>query len=275
MNPTIQELKAKIGSVRAGITKKHSLQKKREELENFFEDSKQKAEKMLLKAHQNQLEEHYSKAKEYEELSKQLLQKLTQVDKEIDLWEEAEEDDITHLQNQLVVAILNDNPLQKETFALLQANQKNWELIRNNNEHVLTLLANLEHLIATIQTTRNRIKRQGLLSYIFGSSPNLMVSKCLQGIATLLAEEKNALIAIQKNMPDKEMKDAVHELHSYALEFEKECQKRWSYRKLDKLIETHSIKIQGFKARFEQFQLFVTAQNKKIENEFQEWLSKF
>lgn len=283
MNPNaseldIQKIKLKIKELKEGIARRNALQKKREELEKFLLETQLKAHHTLLKAHQRQAEDElklYSKAHEYDELGKELLHKLTLVDKEIDKWEDIDETAIYKLQTELAACILKHNPDQQKELDDLKNVQHKWALIQQQNNRLLALLSNLEHLITTIQITRKRIKRQGILSYIFGSSPTQMIAQCLQGIITVLNDEKATIAAIQENSPTKEMKDALSELADYSNELAKDCQMRWSYRHLDKLIEKNFMKIQDLKSKFEIFQVLIEAELEKSEQELQKWLSQY
>lgn len=275
MNPSIQEIKTKILKLKAGLAKKRTLQKKREELEVFLADAQRNSEQALLKAHQKEIAELHKKAKDYEILSKELFHKLTLLDREIDLWEEAEEEDVEHLQNELANAILKTHPDQKEIFDAFKNNQRKWQTLETQNKRIQMLLTNLEHLIDTIHEARKRVKRQGLFSYIFGSSPNLMIAKCMQGILTVLAEEKKAVLASNHDFKDTEMQKTMQELYEYTLDLEKDCQKRWGYKQLDQVIEKNYLKIQEFKTRFNQIQNKLTNRSEEINKELQDWLYRF
>lgn len=274
----IQKIKLKINELKEGISRRNSLQKKREELENFLLETQLKSHHTLLKAHQRQAEDAiklYNKAKEYDELCKELLLKLTLVDKEIDKWEDIDETDIFKLQTELAACILKHNPHQQNELEALKSVQYKWTILQQQNNRLLALLSNLEHLITTIQITRKRIKRQGILSYIFGSSPTQMIAQCLHGITTVLNEEQTTIKEIRDTSINQEMKDAAAELADYSTDLLKDCQTRWSYRHLDKLIEKNFLKIQDLKIKFEIFQTSIDTELEKAEQDLQRWLSQY
>lgn len=274
MNPeTPNELKFKIKKLKDGIAKRNSLHAKREELEGFLSDTQNKTQNTLLKAYQTNDEMHYSKARDYEKLGQELLEKLRLLDKEIDKWELIEEEDASWLEQKLISSLLEQHPREKQFIDSFNEKKSKWLYLQRNTDRLLALLANLEHLMSTLQITRTRIKRQGIFSYIFGTSPNMMITQCLQGISKVLLEDKNTIANFQKDHSS--IREALTELAQYTDELEKECQKRWGYRQLDVFIEKNLLKATSLKSQFEKFHIEIEDELGKLEKELQNWLSQF
>lgn len=277
----IQEIKIKIKEIKEGIAKRNALAKKREELENILLETQIKSQHSLLKAHQKKQQDtelaskYYSQANEYEKMSQDLLKKLSLVDKEIDKWEEAEEEDILQLQNALIHIILKRYPDQNEIIEVIKQKEKENKELNEKINGLIESLANIEHLITTIVITRKRIKNQGILSYIFGSSPNLMIAQCLQGIQAIVNEEQKTIAEIRPQHSNSNLNALLDELQIYAENLFKDCEKRWNYRHLDTLIEKNFLKAQEFKEKLESHQLHLLEDITKNSKELEDWLEKF
>ncbi|KAF3362799.1 hypothetical protein PHSC3_000658 [Chlamydiales bacterium STE3] len=277
----IQELKDKITNIKNGLEKQEMLRKKRSELENILLENQVKGQYALLRAHQAEFRalgaavQLFEKANDHEALGKELIQRLRCIDKEMDSWEELDEKDLGQLQTFLAESILKSNPSQKEYFESLKSKQFQWKKIKQQNDQLIELLGNIEHLLLNLQLARARIRKQGILSYIFGANPNMIVAQCLKGISEILQKEKPTILTGKKDFSDVALPSLINELSIYTEELEQACQKKWDFKRLDVLLEKNFSKIQHFKDHFEKCREEILSRLNNLEEELESWLSLF
>ncbi|MGK5593783.1 MAG: hypothetical protein ACSNEK_00295 [Parachlamydiaceae bacterium] len=275
---SLQEARQKRQEIKKGLASREQCLNKRSELECFLLETQLKAHQTLLKAHQLELDQPHSahelfnKAKEYENLEKVLLQQIHSLDRELDRWEETEETDIQQLDELIISLLMKENPSLKEVYEKLKSQQASLQRRRIKAEKLLELLKHIEHLLANIQLARNRIKRQGLLSYIFGANPNLIVTQCLQGMITIIKNGKEIIEESKSLSTEPEVIDSHTSLYLYLLELEEQCRKRWSYRHLDTITEGYSLKIRNVISFFKTYQRHLQMESKEVAEEIEKWM---
>lgn len=198
----MQRLKNELDHAKKAFIKWNSLIKKREELEYQIE-------KMQLGSKGNQ------------ELAL-LKKRLIELDTLLDHLEEHSPEKIEDLENQLIDSILSLYPQERIEYENLLQALSDSTLQLEKLRLIQKSLNNINLLLQKALEARHRVRRRGILSYIFGANPNQVISQHLHAI------DKD----IEFILPELDS-HSHQDLSVFLIELQKECKQRWGFRKID------------------------------------------
>lgn len=197
-----QRLKEEFDHAKKAFIKWNSLIQKREELECQIE-------KMQL-GHNSKQELPFLK------------KRLRELDTLLDHLEEHSPEKIENLENQLVDHILSQHPELHVEYEGLQEALTHINMQLENLALIHKSLNNVKELLQRALEARQRVRRRGILSYIFGANPNQVISQHLHAI-----DEQIAHILPELNS------DSHRDFSVFLIELQKECKQRWGFHKID------------------------------------------
>lgn len=167
---------------------------------------------------------------------KHLKSKKIELDHLIDRVEAEADHPIELLQQQLLESLFSLYPEQSFTLKKMKQEKahhlEELQQIQDFKKLLVTIKDHLEEIIAI----RQRIQRLGLLSYIFGASPNVMIAQNLESIHKLIPQ------AI--SYPLLKKLDLYIESLQTLENLSSECLTRWNYRKIDTCFTEYKNKIE-------------------------------
>lgn len=253
-----------------------SLIDKRDILEIKVRDLEGEIESLTLKAHQKHATHPKSAAQLMTEIEskkallKNLKDKKRELDDLLDNLELITEDTIAELENRLMDEILKQNPGQRQALDEIQRGIKNVEAKQKALETTCQVYEKLEEHIRQVLDTRQDIKRRGILSYIFGPSPNWIISKQLQSAEALIS---SVLPKLQELSSSAASDEALLQGYKESLEFleklREDCTKRWGFAHLDVVIasamSTLQSQLNSFKEHRKRMQNIAESYRTKLE----------
>lgn len=221
-NPTLSHLRYELQKAEAALINSIDLFKKREELE-IFEIELQK------KINEENAKQFPSKhVNEADEKSLKLLKKKKQeIDRSLDSIGEDIHEQIEAQRAELLTAIFQSYPDQKLYYTKMLDDLETVDQDLQKLSAANILCANLETSLLQIVTIRQEIRRKGILSYIFGTNPNVAITQHLKFIE----------LEIKETMPSFEQHEAFKELTSYLISLHEQSKTRWGFRKIDAMVE--------------------------------------
>jgi len=201
-------LKKEINFVKRGILKWNSLIEKREELE------------LQIDLLQPELLSHPLQPMLMEK-SRQLKKHLRELDALLDHLEEFSPQKVIVLENELISRILQLNPHLTLEFEKIAKGIYKSEEQHEQLRETYTVMIHLQSLLKEALKARQRVKQKGILSYIFGTNPNQVISQHLHAVSE----------QIDYILP--KIKDGHQELTSFLEELHLEAEQRWGFRKID------------------------------------------
>jgi len=231
-------------------------------LKRQFSDSKRlKEEEMRLSALRTQLEKEMLALKQeiqgshYQsgeiESKKSLVaacrQKMLEIDHLLDDLEEWTEEKTGEVQEELISLILKIHPEEKDVYQDLSS-KLNFNLATKHRiDLVIRHLELITNALEMIKVKRMEVKRRGVLSYVLGPNPNVVIGKNLKNVC----DEAQTCVELdpQEEGLKKELQDLI--VH---------CQGRWGFQTIDKVLSP-------FKERLEQYLSELQDHEKKLQDE--------
>ena len=245
----IQKLKKELNYAKLALDKWNSLIKKREKLENEIEkmqvgDERHQGDPLLI-----------------QQLS-YLKKRLRELDTLLDQLEEHSPERIENLENQLIASILSCQPEQRVEYEKLQYELEQIRLKINSIKLINKDLSNIKQLLKGTLDARQRIKRQGILSYIFGANPNQIISQHLQAID----EQTKFLLSSLKD------DNSYQELTIFLIELQRECKQRWGFGKIDNFFGQASESLENFIQKMNEQLAAAESQQNSLLQQKEDWL---
>lgn len=245
----------------------------REELDRQIE--KLKKEKPLLLHRSASIERRSQQIQEKETLIRQLKQKRQQVDRLLDQSEEITEEDLEKNREYLIQAILYFHPEERE-----EEESRNVQFLQMSGmeKKIIFLLPPLvelrERLTHALQI-RHSIRGRGLLQYIVGISPNLLIEKDFKEGERLLQALLPHLQDDLKEVDDLEMKNLYQQLIRLGERLLHELRMRWGFRHLDTFFKRSHEEISLYTLQMEEKLSAVQEKKKRLEQQMKDWLERF
>ena len=178
---------------------------------------------------------------------RQLKQAEGKLDELLDQTEDMTHESLEQQRNQLIFAIWQLYPSQRKE------QEAKWKEI--NHLRILDIELHgveelhhrlFEHLSRAIQV-RQSIKGRGILNYIFGTSPNMIIEQQLLGAHTLIV---NTLPLLQKMIHESREKTPLHllsqEIYAWLERLKTSCHSPWSFRHIDTIFSEAHGSVQKF-----------------------------
>jgi ferredoxin-fold anticodon binding domain-containing protein len=229
----INLLKAKWQQAELAFQQKESLTIKREEIEQLIEQSTKLIESSELSAYRS-LTSNLQNAKlmlQESEVQRAKLKQLNSKKRDIDIvLDESEEvtlETLNELKEELADKIISLNADKKSAYEKLKAQRNGYQLAAKESAELGVTLGQLDQLIGTALAHRQIIKRQGLLSYIFGVNPNIAITKNLHAAELLI---RTTLPKIYSGLHQNQL---FRETYMFLEELAPHCVQRWGFGKID------------------------------------------
>lgn len=251
---------------------------KREEIEKTMLQLQEEMEHDFYQRHQrDELEEaipHFQMTLE-EKRNRlfQLREELFQIDEWLDQTEDLTEESLNQQRSQLLHAMWQ---LYPEKRATQEAKWKEWNHLRVLEIELLGIEKMLErlseHLNIAIQA-RQSIKGRGILNYIFGLSPNMVIEKQLFGIHALILSSLPLFekILYQNLHPSPKL---LQDLLVWLEQLKNTCYKPWSFRHLDTLFSETQPILKQFLVSLREQQHQAALRIQTLNQEIQEWIQQ-
>lgn len=253
---------------------------KREEIENNLATLQEEIKREFYQRHQkgNFEEEAILLFQKMKEKKIQQLHELKRVQYQIDTYLDEIED-------------ITEEKLQQQRFNLLQAHWQLHPAKRKEQEtlwhewsqlrileidflHINKVLERLaEHLHFAIQA-RQSIKGKGILNYIFGTSPNMIIEKQLLGIYALILNNEPLFKKMIHCNPPKPMLDFLNDLFSWLEQTKNTCCKSWSFRHLDAVFSEFKPILIQMSEQSKKWQQQISERIEKLNEDIQQWIEE-
>lgn len=194
-----------------------------------------------------------------------LKKRLKELDHLLDQLEEFSEENLGIMENQLVELLLITYPELQTDYDLLQTSLKKTEAQLKSHQFIYENLKQMEQLLQKTLDVRKRIKKEGILSYIFGNNPNQVISQNLKAIANQI---DLILPWFQKN------KTLDSEYLEFLLDFHRECKQRWGFKKMDLYFQDTLIKLKKLTDMFDHLNKNYELDYKRQVHERELWIIK-
>jgi len=241
----IIRIKEKIELAQTASIKLKSLLIKREELETNIS---------LLISH------------DAREQLKHLKSKKIDLDHLIDQIEAEADQPVELLQQQLLDSLFSFYP--EKSYPLLKLKQDKAHQLEElqQTQEFQELLTKVKDHLQEIINIRQRIQRLGLLSYIFGASPNVMIAHNLESVHQLIPQAM-LFPLLKKNELYLESIEVLQSLSSH-------CLTRWNYRKIDTCFTDYKNKLEGLLARWQSEEEIKHLLINKLSLQINEWIEQ-
>lgn len=280
----IARLKEKLLQNEVAYQDHHRLLDKREELNRLIQNRQDDLEKTLIQLHQNPRLE-YEEAKTYDKLNnkinkdkallEELKQKRRELDHRLDKTEELTSESLDHLRLELTEFILQQHPEQREERQQRNQQLEEQKQLERNLERLHEALKKLHSIITAIHETRRSINGRGILNYIFGISPNMIIERHLNECARLIEATLQLLTRFKDENPHSAMIPLYEKLQAFLLKIQPHFKGIWGFRQID----TTFVEIQAELALHlnEFHQALINVKNKKNELEIEKeiWFQQF
>ncbi|GEM_PF-3003899 len=154
-----------------------SLQTQTEDLQTLM------LKREALLEHRLRLEATPQRSEEEETLLQKTRQAVSDIDHEIDHLEELTEHSPSDLRRKLIQELLKHSP--NERLSDLQHEYHSLLLLEDELQTALAQLGKISEDFNTLEQVQESVKRQNILSYIFGKNPNMVAGKALTNLAAL------------------------------------------------------------------------------------------
>lgn len=280
-NREIDRLRIELIEAKSARSRWISLIDKREILEAKIENLEHEIENQILTLHQRQVTHPDSVKTLFEEvenkknLLKELKDKRQELDKLLDILEMNTEDFILGLQNHLIDKILEDHPNQKVSLDHITLSLNNSKVKQKAMDSAIQIFERLEEHLRQALETRNDIKRRGIFSYIFGPSPNWVITNQLHAAEALIsaALAKMNEVSITAGFSEGLLRD-YNESLAFLEELQAHCKKRWGFRHIDSIITIGMKDLQTHLARLKAHQKEIQASIELYQAKLEDWLNQ-
>lgn len=265
----IQKLKQQIQETEQAYTHWHTLLPQRERLQEMIQQMKEQIEAAmaLLQKHRDsglQTAELDSKVERERALLEKAKAQKREIDHLLDSLEEGSLDKIQQLQKQLIEQIIEIHPKQESIYAEMEEDrQRILEKMDALNQDLQVGQA-LETVLETIHSTRQSVRKKGVLSYLLGKNPNVVITQQLQHAEKLC---EAALPSLEKRHSK--------ELHAFVQDLLSHCQHSWGFKKIDTILAKDSAVLSKLQARTLEKLDAMEKALKAIESKIKAWMDSF
>lgn len=267
---TIFIIKQQLEELRQGKSKRTHFMQKREELDIYISQLQAELSAAILKIHQETFETD-RKLEGWEQQNKLLAEakkKKQELDHFLDKVEDATDEQINQAEQKLIEALLVYLPDQRLIYTSME----------NEYSHTKQLLHHLKNLEQELQETlrqlreifktRQEIRRRGILRYIVGLSPNLLISMHLKKVEILSCKILDIILKMSSaSLPESLLATLQHTtlILNHLIEV---CRKKWGFKIIDVTLHDlhHSLEIlwASYLQEIEKTEQFLMLQNQKI-----------
>ncbi len=244
----LNQLKSELQQAELDFKKQDQLLRKREELEIEIEKLEQS---------------HLFVPSDKKSFLKEMKSKRQQIDTILDMLDEDNDQKISRLRTLIKEKTLTLYPERLATFVTLSRELDSIKSEKLLVQEVSLQITSLIAILSKALEARQKIKRLGLFSYIFGENPTITISIHLKNAETqaglLLSLFSEQLI---DNLPFTQFLNI----------FQEECRKRWSFKHIDTFVFKAEKQLQQFLIESEEKRELISEKYRKKHKELDELL---
>jgi hypothetical protein len=268
----LQEAKEGHTHWQALLPQRESLQETIEKMQNGIEEACNRLESQsadtseATSALQNEIEKQRS-------LLKRIKKQKLEMDHLLDNLEEGSEERVESINRQLVKAILDLYPDQQSVYTLMEDEHNKIVNELNGLSDLVQICEELKQSLEKIHNTRQTVRKQGLLRYLFGQNPNVIIAQELHNLSEL---SESSMPMIEAHESEKNKSAALFkELRNLMESLYKHSKQRWGFKIIDNIFSPALNTLSSIQYEVEE-QLRVKESTLKVsEKKFSEWLKEF
>lgn len=250
---------------------------RRNDIEKSIELLKEDIQIVLLSMHQSKNDEKEKKLQNEFNQKKESLKRLKNEQHQLDEWldhvEDLTEDDLIQCRLQLLQSIWQEYPLLRDEQETKWNRLKQLTLIELELAGIGKILERIRGHIQIAIQARESIKGIGILNYIFGTSPNVVIEKQLKEIDNLANDSAPFFQRILKNELTEPLRLMIVELLQWLNELKKKCQQSWNFKFIDKLFNEVKSRLAYFEQEMTSCKNQITLEINHLNKEMNQWLT--
>jgi DNA repair exonuclease SbcCD ATPase subunit len=268
----LQEAKKGHAHWQALLPQRESLQDTIEKMQNGIEEACSRLESQSTNtseattALQNEIEKQRS-------LLKRIKKQKQEMDHLLDNLEEGSEERVETIYKQLVKAILASYPDQQPIYRLMEENHNKIVNELNSLSELMEICEKLRQSLDKINVTRQNVRKQGLLRYLFGQNPNVIIAQELHNLSEL-CESSFSIMDAHESDKDKSS-DSYKELRILMQNLYKHTKQRWGFKTIDTIFTPALSALSSIQPQIDERLKVKEGALKKSESKFEEWLKDF
>jgi len=201
-------------------------------------------------------------------------QQIRKIDHELDQWDELNEESLQKIRRALFLEIWNSFPqhfIEQETI-WYQLEQK----ISFNRQFtpIQSFLEELLHVLKSVRETRIKMQGKGILSYIFGTSPNAIIEKYLLFAHDLILNHLQLIKELKQNAISKPIHLQLEEIYQVVEQLKDDCKKTWGFRHIDQTIATHEDQLSVLNSQIIEYAKKIQNEISYLNKELDNWLKE-
>lgn len=196
-----------------------------------------------------------------------LKQQMIGLDHALDEIESILQIDEETLKENLAMELLSRHPDEKLFYDNIKSQITTCKIQTSKIERWIQLCQQLIQLLETTQSVRQTIRRRGILSYIFGGNPTVIISQHLQAAELLIAKAEPELVTSEDTF-----KPTLREFSLFLKGLRKECGERWGFNKIDTTMGQAVQILNQFRIKYESMLTDSKKKFSETEEQFLRWL---
>ena len=169
-----------------------------------------------------------------EDLLQECLAKQREIDHRLDDLEEWTDEEASRVREEMISLILEIHPDQKQNYEDLA---KNYQELCDLDRLTTKTEQNVKQMIESIeeaQQVRGKVRKRGVLSYIIGRNPNVLIGKSLQNIHQIAEDMLKQIPDLSRNSAaPKNLKTLYGSLEKLLKDLSARTQGQWSFKTID------------------------------------------
>lgn len=282
LNVDIHQLKEALQNAELAHARWSTLLPERESLENSIQEMVRHIEAATEALHRKQISNPNLAARLSKEIQqqKEFLEqanvKKRALDHLLDVYEECSEETIQLLRAKLVNAILKQNPEELATYEHFELERGRISVLHAELQEISQVCARLNEMLKIVLETRQRVRRQWILSYLFGPNPNVVITQQLRN-AEILCEVTLESLEQHKTseLKDSVLKELHVEIKGFLKDLHRLCQERWGFKTIDTAFTKIAKTLTELQENFKGHIAIIEKAEHHLEKKFNTWLNKF
>jgi len=188
-------------------------------------------------------------------------EKMLEIDHILDDLEEWTDEKKDAVEKELISLILKLHPEELKDYEDYASRLHYAQATQRQARGIVAHLDAMIDALELIQSKRMEVKRRGVLSYILGPSPNLVIGRCLKKVC----DEAEACLALAPQ--NESLKDELNKLIQH-------CKGRWGFRTVDKIFVPIKENLIQYRESFQAEEEGRKAESSKIEEDIKDWIER-
>lgn len=204
----------------------------------------------------------------------QLKQAQGHLDQLLDQIEELTEEDLEQQHTQFLFDLWLLHPQLKETQERQWQERNEGRCLERELQEVEAFFSHLSKQLSTAIHTRHSIKGKGILKYIFGTSPNVIIEQQLFGAHALIQHTLPLFEKIIQKNQQMSTTLFIQKVEQWSENLKIACHSLWSFRHIETIFLEAYLLLQQFINELQLQQQELSKQLTRLDIEIQEWIDK-